>query len=587
MKHLRYPAASIAVAVLTAACAGAAAPGGEAAEVDATGAASATTVAVTGGTTTANAADHDDPADYEWEPSEELAVTLAGDSAAVDADGAVVDGSTVTLTAAGTYRVSGTLTDGRIVVDVAGDDLVRLILDGVDITSASSAPVTVAGAGEVVVILADGSENHLTDAAAYVFDDPEEEEPNAALFSTADLTIAGTGSLDVDGNFNDGIASKDGLVIVGGVITVDAVDDGIRGKDYLVVKDGDISVTAGGDGLKADNDEDASLGYVSVLAGTLDVVAGGDGIDAETDVVVAGGEISVVAGGGSGAAPAADASAKGIKGTVSVILDGGSVSIDSADDAVHSNGAVTIESGTVRAVTGDDGVHADATLTVNGGVVDVSGSYEGLESAVITLNGGNISIVSSDDGVNTAGGNDGSGEQRPGPGRGPDAFAVSGDCLLTINGGTLLIEADGDGIDANGGVVMTEGTVVVHGPTANDNGALDFASFEISGGLLVAAGSGGMAQAPGGASNQPVLHLMFGSTQAAGTLVHVQTADGEDVVTFQPGKDYQSVVVSSPNISAGVTYDVFVGGSAGGESTFGLYEAGAYTPGTEVGSLTA
>src|SRR5699024_2336284 len=170
-----------------------------------------------------------------------------------------------------------------------------LVLDSVDLASSTSAPLVVTEADEVVVVLPEGSSSTLTDAVTYVYPDAETDEPNAALFSTANLTIGGDGALTVTGRSNDAIAAKDGLVILGGTITVAALDDGIRGKDSLVVAGGTLAVTAGGDGLKADNADDAALGYVRLTGGTLDVTAGVDGIDAATDVTVTGGAVTVAA----------------------------------------------------------------------------------------------------------------------------------------------------------------------------------------------------------------------------------------------------------------------------------------------------
>lgn len=539
-----------------------------------------------------NAADHDDPADYEWDASSAVEISLDGDTATASSEAVSIDGSTVTISAAGTYILSGSLADGQVVVETDDEELVRLVLDGADITSSTTAPIAIADADKAVVVLADGSDNLLTDSSNYAFPDAETDEPNAALFSAADLTVTGEGSLTVEANFNDGIASKDGLIIDSGTIVVDAVDDGIRGKDYLVVKDGSITVDAGGDGLKSDNTEDASMGYVSVAGGTVDITSGGDGIDAETDVLTSGGEIAITSGGGSTGQLAEDASAKAIKGVVSVVIDAGTFALDAADDAVHSNSAVTINGGSFTIATGDDGVHADETLDVNDGTIDITSSFEGLESAVMTINGGDISIQSSDDGLNVAGGTDGSGQQGPpgGPGEGrpaADTFGATGDHSMTINGGTIVVVADGDGLDANGSVTMTGGTVVIHGPTSDFNGALDYdGSFTLTGGILVAAGSAGMAQSPT-SSDQPVIGLRFDDVQPAGTLVHVQDADGTGVLTFEPAKDFQTVVFSSPGLTSGATYDVYLEGSASGEAAGGLLDPGTYTPGTKAGSITA
>ena len=185
--------------------------------------------------------------------TEATTITLTGSSATVSGDGSknvTVDGSTVTITAAGTYVLSGSLTDGQVIIK-APDAHVILVLDGVDIASSSGAAIAATDADEVTVITADGSENTLSDTDSYA----DDADVNAALYSAADLTLAGTGTLTVKGNGNDGIASTDGLLITSGTITVQAKDDGIRGKDYVVITDGTVTITSGGDGIKADNEK--------------------------------------------------------------------------------------------------------------------------------------------------------------------------------------------------------------------------------------------------------------------------------------------------------------------------------------------
>jgi len=287
---------------------------------------------------------------------------------------------------------------------------------------------------------------------------------------------------------------------------------------------------------------------------------------------------------------------------VSVTIDGGSLTIDSADDALHSNGSLVINGGTFALSSGDDAVHADVSVEINGGDMRVTASYEGIESARITLNGGTLNIVSSDDGLNVAGGVDGSG-MLPGMGRrgarpggqagqagqpAQETFAASGDYYLHINGGYLVLDAGGDGFDIGGSIAMTDGVVIVHGPVENMNGALDCdGSFSISGGLLVAAGSAGMAQAPDESSTQPSLLLNFSSTLRAGTLVHIVASDGREVLTFAPAKDYQSIAFSSAELVTGASYVVYYGGSASGAAADGLYQDGVYTGGAEYTSFTA
>lgn len=531
-----------------------------------------------------------DPAPDTGEQGRDIA--LQGDTIAAEGAGVTVAGSRVTLTAAGSYRLHGTLNEGQIIVDTPAAEAVTLILDGVTIHNSSGAPLYVMNAEDVVIVLAEGTQNQLSDGSAYQFASPESDEPNAALFSAADLLITGTGALTVQGAFNDGIASKDSLLITGGAITVNAADDGIRGKDSLVIQGGTLAITAKGDGLKADNAEDATRGYVAIEGGEVTVTAGGDAIQAETDVRVTGGVLALTAGGGSQQLVAADASAKGVKGGRSVTVAGGTLTVDAADDALHANGSVTVEGGSLTLASGDDAIHGDASLTINEGEIRIARSYEGLESAAITMNGGTVHLVSSDDGVNVAGGVDGSGMGR-GPGRGgpgaqsQETFTYTGDTWLTINGGTLVVDAAGDGLDANGAIRMTGGVVLVNGPTQRMNGALDYdGGFIMTGGLLVAAGSAGMAQAPGGYSEQNSLLVLYPTTQAAGTLVHLRNSVGEELLTFAPTKAYQAFVFSSPTLVQGEQYTLYSGGSAAGSAMAGWYQPGSYATGAEYASFT-
>jgi hypothetical protein len=149
------------------------------------------------------------------------------------------------------------------------------------------------------------------------------------------------------------------------------------------------------------------------------------------------------------------------------------------------------------------------------------------------------------------------------------------------------VDAAGDGVDANGSIVMTGGVVIVHGPTANNNGPLDYdSSFKITGGFLLAAGSSGMAQIPGTSSTQNSVLLTFSAAQQAGTLFHIQGSDGKEILSFKPSKKYQSVAFSSPALVKGSSYDVYLGGSSTGTVTDGLYQDGTYTAGTKNTTFT-
>ena len=196
-----------------------------------------------------------------------------------------------------------------------------------------------------------------------------------------------------------------------------------------------------------------------------------------------------------------------------------------------------------------------------------------------------IWLTSSDDGLNVAGGNDGSSMAGGRPGQ--NEFAASEAYQLNIHGGYLYVDAAGDGLDSNGYVTMTGGLVIVNGPTANNNGPLDYnGSFNISGGYLVAVGSSGMAQAPSASSSQYSALYNFDTMQAAGIMVHIETVTGEEVLSFVPSKEYQSILLSSPQLQNGTTYVVYTEGSASGTVKDGLYTLGNYSGGVEVARLT-
>lgn len=521
-------------------------------------------------------------------------IELHGQAITLDGSGATVDGTVVTIAAAGTYNIRGTLDDGQVVVDTQDQETVRLILNGADLTCSTGAPIYVAQAEKVVITLAADTANHVTDGAAYSTGDAESDGPNAAIYSHDDLTINGDGALTVDANYN-GIASKDDCKITAGRITVNAAHDGIKGKDSLAIKDGTIIVHAGADGLQADNDVDVGQGYIVIEGGILQITAGLDGIQAESTVTLSGGDITVVAGGGSANGASGGAaggwereavstdSAKGIKAGQDLTITGGAIQIDAADDALHADASLTVAAGGLTLRSGDDGVHAETLLTIAGGDLRVVESYEGLESETIAISGGTIHVTAGDDGINgsSGGGGDVGMGGRPGWGE------AAGSSSLTISDGYLYVDARGDGLDVNGPITMSGGVVIVNGPTSDGNGALDYSGeFQVTGGLLVAVGSAGMAMAPGAPSTQYVVLVNLAAPQAAGTLVHLAAQNGEGVLTLAPTKSYQSLVLCSPELEKGASYVVYTGGSSSGTATDGLYSGGTYTGGTESASLT-
>ncbi|MGG4490912.1 carbohydrate-binding domain-containing protein [Metabacillus idriensis] len=532
-----------------------------------------------------------------WENA--TSIQLNGSDASFEGDGGVViSDNIITIRTSGVYTISGKLDDGQIIVDAEDKGSVRLVLNGAEINSAANSPIYVKQAEKTIVSLEEGTENYLSDGTKYVYEDSEEDEPNAALFSKDDLTINGSGKLVVRGNYNNGITSKDQLKITGGTIEIDSVDDGLMGRDLLAIKEGNVTIKAGGDGMKSTNDKDASKAEIVIEGGTFDIETASDGIQAETSLLIADGDFTISTGGGSperiasrennrqapgemntstdsASSDTETESAKGLKAAVEVAIGGGSFNLDSFDDAVHSNNSITITGGDLKAASGDDGIHADGSILTKGGSIHITKSYEGLESEAITIADGKIHINASDDGINIGGGNDGSGMDM-------QQTEIEGN-LLSINGGYIYVNSGGDGLDSNGSISMTDGTVIVSGPTNDGNGSLDYdQSFNMSGGFLIAAGSSGMAMATSEESSQNAILMSYPETQAAGTLLHLEDSKGNTIVTAAPEKDYQSLLISSPNLTKDASYTLYSEGTSTGKKSNGLYAEGDYQDGIKV-----
>ena len=464
----------------------------------------------------------------EWKESKATAITLS---------------ESVTISTEGTYILSGTLADGTITVNAGKDDKVQLVLNGVNVTSSSSAALLVENAGKVFVTLADGTENFLTSTG---FD--ESSDIDAAVYAKDDIVFNGTGSLTVT-SAKHGILGKDDVKFASGTYIITTQGRGIDAKDGIAIADGSFTIVSQKDAIRSRNKDEAKKGYVMILGGALDLTVGGGSANGavHTDEMFTGGR-----GGWSAATANTDTdSMKGIKSTGALTIAGGSLTIDAADDALHSDTDVTVYSGSLTISTGDDAMHADSNLTINGGDIAILKSYEGLEAAAITINDGSVSLVSSDDGINSSGGSDASGFGWN------DMFANDGSSII-INGGYVHVNASGDGIDSNGDLIMNGGTLVVSGPTNAANGALDAnGSLTVNGGTVIAAGAVGMAETFGSASTQ--VSFLTNLSGAAGSEIVVKDQSGNVILSGTVEKNFSCVVISSPDLKVGETYTVSAG----------------------------
>ncbi len=513
-------------------------------------------------------------------------ITLLGDAAKAEGDGISIDGSTVSITKGGTYRLSGSLTNGQIAV--SGSDKVKLFLDGVSVTNENGAALVCTNEKRTILSLADGTENCFTDGGTYAVSD--NDDTMAAVYAKDKLTINGGGSLTVNGTAADGIVCKDALKITGGVITVDALHNGVKGTESIAMCGGTLNITSGNDGLKSTVADDAEKGWIALDGGTVNITAGGDGIQAETTLqildgiynITTTGEISVSSseewgfgggmhgdgafdgrGGGfpfDGGAPTMNAqgtaivddaasvteeeslSSKGLKSCGAMELIGGDICIQSTDHCIHSGGEMTISGGMCMLSSSmAKGISAHGNLTVSGEETEITVKEctEGMESkAALTIAGGKVRILNaSDDGLNTGG-------------------IQSDDHTLTISGGTVYIQADGDGVDSNGDMHFSGGVVIISGPTSGGDGSIDGdGTMYLDGGTVLGLSSRGMMEYPAGCM------VTSQVSASAGDMISVLDENGNLILAVQTEKDVSDVIFGNGSGETMAGYTLMVGGT--------------------------
>ena len=541
----------------------------------------------------------------EYDASKAVTIQLGGTSATASSDSVQINGSTVIIKEEATYVISGAL-NGMLVVDAPDTAKLQLVFDGVDITSETSAALYILEADKVFVTLADGTSNALTNGGSFVAID--DNNLDGALFSKQDLTFNGTGSLTVTSPAGHGIVCKDDLVFTGGTYTVNAASHGLDANDSVRIANAMLTIDSGKDAIHCENNDDAAKGFIYISGGTIIAEAEGDGIAASGYMQIADGTIDLLVGGGSGNGSKAQSdnfggfmggghggmgggkpgqpgidnsqntiteeestSMKGLKASSSMLIAGGNISVNSADDAIHSDVSLIINGGTFALASGDDAIHAEDTLTVAAGKIDISESYEGLEALHIDVQGGDIKLVASDDGLNAAGGTDQSGTTggrdgmfggggkggRP-AGGGFGGMSVSSNGSIKVSGGNLYINSSGDGLDANGTLEISGGYTVVTGPTQGDTATLDYdTSGMITGGTFIGTGASGMAQTFSD-SGQGVVAVSVGN-QPTGTQIVLKDKDGNTVLEHTPELNFAVVILSSPDLVKGETYTITVG----------------------------
>ena len=329
-----------------------------------------------------------------YDESEAVKITLSGKTAACNSSNVQIEDGVVTIKAAGVYVLSGTLTDGTIVVDAGDDDKVQLVLDGVSIMAADYAAIYAKNADKVFVTLAEGAGNSLTVSGDYVQTD--DNNVDAVIFAKCDLTLNGTGSLTVKDNMGHGIVSKDDLVVTGGTYTIYSQDHCLNGKDSVRIADGTFNLSCDEDGIHAGND-DQQDGYVYIEGGDINISVGDDALHAEGLLIITGGDIDV------------SKSCEGVEG-YKILVTGGDIDVVSSDDGFNAAGG---SSGSGYNHDGFGGgpdmggvymdADSDAYIFITGGTININADGDGIDSnGCIGITGGSVYVLGPSDNGNGA-----------------------------------------------------------------------------------------------------------------------------------------------------------------------------------------
>ena len=508
----------------------------------------------TAGTSTSNTAagqtldaqTHYTNEDLTWDSSGEKTIDLANPTAT---DGVSVENGTITITSGGTYRLTGEYS-GQVKIEAAKTDTVRLVLDNAKITNSTGAAINVVSAAEAIIYTAAGTTNTVADEANYTA--TGDDDPDAAIYSTANLTLAGEGSLSVKGSYEEGIHTTGGLVIASGTLEVNAANTGIKGKDYVDITGGIVNVTAAQDGIKSTNTDDESLGFTRLSAGSVTVSAGDDGLKAPHTLEISGGTLNI------------EKSNEGIEAQYINILDG-DVTVNSTDDGINASlkdSSSDTSSDTTSGQQTQQNQNGQVQQDPAGGGAAPGGSQGS------TGQNQNMPQPPTDGAM---------------PGGGGGTFEVV-DAAINISGGTVTVNAEGDGIDSNGTATFSGGTVTVNGPAAGGNNALDSnGDLLLNGGTVTTGSTADMFEAPSSASTSGYLKITDSSALTQGSTVQVTDSSGTVVANYKiTTSGVQLVLVSNKNIVKGQSYTVSVtSGSVDAASTTAASGA------SELGSFTA
>ena len=492
-----------------------------------------------------------------YDESQASQITLANQTATVTGQGASFSAQTLTITQAGTYVLTGSGKNIKLVVEAAATDQVHLVFQNLTLEGEGTL-LQINKAQEVVISLAEGSQNALTESQA-----SDDEKVKATIHSQVPLTLNGTGNLTLTALTKNALEVEDDLKVLGGTYTVKAANHGFKAEGALAIEAATLTIEAGKDGLHAEHDETTERANISLNPTQLSIAGTEDGVDAGNELTIKGGTITV------------SQSEEGLEARVIRQL-GGDVTIKSSDDGVNASAGSSNKTSDTSATSKT----TDASATSNSADTSSSASQSTTDSATTSAPGSKATAdpaaISQTDQANKAknqippappaGQAPPQGGQPPQNGQGPGGMPPGGQeesdpsLQIILEGGTLTIDAEGDGIDSNGTVTISGGSLVVNGSVQGGNGPLDAAGdITITGGTVWALGTSDMLQGFAQGSTQASITANIAGT--AGQTLIILGANGKEVARQTASKDFQAVIMSSADLVDGQTYTIQVEGT--------------------------
>lgn len=482
-----------------------------------------------------------------YSDSDSVIINLSDEKIFSDSEQVSIDGSTATITSSGTYILSGTLNNGRIIIDAGSQSDVRLVLDGVNIINDSTSSIQVESANKAYITLEENTTNKLSNN----FNFSQDDGANGVIYSKSEITINGRGNLEIISSGGNGIVSEKNAVLTGGTIDISSAKYGIYAMDSVRISSSILSISSKDEGIYSSNEKNDSSGFIYISDGIFEINSEGNAIDAKSILLIDGGAFNITS--TSNMSIDADAKSYGFSAGEEVSLSSGEFIFNTTDDAIHSNNKISLTGGSFTITSENNGVSGGATVFIGEANLNIEKCYIGIEGYTVFIRDASININSQDDGINAYGGNDESGLINT---------AYTSDNNLTsgirILSGYISINASGDGIDSNGDISISDGIILISTADNSDDMTIDYSNeFYLTGGTILAAGN--ISDEKDFSDLEQTVLTLNVENQPQNSFIEVLDEAGNIIISDTAIQSFSNIVLSSSQFYSGYSYTVKIG----------------------------